>query len=110
MIGKLQFAQGMASLRQSQATMSWTARTGEWGTGNVHLCEDICGNGDMSLTDWDRDTEEDSWEGMEGCESGDAAGMLLNLDEGTLTVYKNNRCLGVMKDGLSGPYCWSASI
>ena len=38
--------------------------------------------------------------------------MLLNLDEGTLTVYKNNRRLGVMKDGLSESYCWyvSASV
>ncbi|EJK65175.1 hypothetical protein THAOC_14004 [Thalassiosira oceanica] len=27
--------------------------------------------------------------------------MLLNLDDGTLSVYKNNRCLGVMKYGRS---------
>ena len=32
--------------------------------------------------------------------------MLLNLANGTLTAYKNNRLLGVMKDSLSGPYCW----
>ena len=37
-------------------------------------------------------------------------GMLLDLDEGTLAVYKNGRRLGVMKDGLSGEYCWFTSL
>ena len=44
------------------------------------------------------------------CDDGDTIGMLLNLDEGTLTVYKNNRRLGVLKDGLSGSYCWCATV
>ncbi|EJK49548.1 hypothetical protein THAOC_31564, partial [Thalassiosira oceanica] len=61
----------------------------------------------MSWTNWDDElTGGVEWDGMESCQSGDTVGMLLNLDEGTLTVYKNNRRLGVMKDGLSGPYCW----
>ena len=48
---------------------------------------------------------------MEDCNTGDVIGMLLlNLEEGTLTVYKNNRRLGVMKDGLSGLYCWYTSV
>ena len=42
--------------------------------------------------------------------TGDTVGMLLNLDEGTLIVYKNNRRLGVMKDGLSGSYCWYVTV
>ena len=47
------------------------------------------------------------WEGMGGlsffsCE----VGMLLDLDEGTLSVYINGRKLGVMKRGLAGQYCW----
>lgn len=64
-------------------------------------------------------------------------GLLLDLDSGTLTAYKNGRRLGVMKDvsrmswismlfllyiratygrfllffqGLSGEYCWTATI
>ena len=41
---------------------------------------------------------------------GGTIGLLLDLDEGTLTVYKNGRRLGVMKDGLSGEYCWYTSI
>ncbi|EJK50836.1 hypothetical protein THAOC_30060 [Thalassiosira oceanica] len=82
-------------------------RTVEWGTGNVHVCGYYCKNGQMSWTNWDGGEQFGvDWEGMEGCETGDTVGMLLNLDEGTLAVYSNNRRLGVMKDGLSGSYCW----
>ncbi|EJK57044.1 hypothetical protein THAOC_22958 [Thalassiosira oceanica] len=85
------------------------ARTVEWGTGNVHMCDYDCGNGAMSWTSWDNEGEDFAeWDGMEGCDAGDAVGMLINLDEGALVVYKNNRRLGVMKDGLSGSYCWCA--
>ena len=37
-------------------------------------------------------------------------GMLLDLDEGTLSVYKNERKLGVMKRGLAGQYCWVVAL
>ncbi|EJK70528.1 hypothetical protein THAOC_08102, partial [Thalassiosira oceanica] len=41
------------------------------------------------------------WEGNERSTTGDTIGMLLeDLDEGTLTVYKNNRRLGVMENRL----------
>lgn len=64
----------------------------------------------MNWTNWVRvPLAFDEWEGMESCVNGDTIGMLLNLDEGALTVHKNGRRLGVMKDGLSGPYCWYAS-
>ncbi|EJK46582.1 hypothetical protein THAOC_34742 [Thalassiosira oceanica] len=85
-------------------------RRDEWGDGVVHACEICCADGDMRWTDWDRDdTEWEDWEGMEEIESGDTEytiGMLLDLDEGALTVFKNNRRLGMMKNGLSGSYCW----
>ena len=51
----------------------------------------------------------ETWDGREGISSGDELGMLLDLDEGTLSVYKNGRKLGVMKRGLAGPYCWAVS-
>ncbi|EJK46340.1 hypothetical protein THAOC_34995, partial [Thalassiosira oceanica] len=70
---------------------------------DVHACDFSCDDGKMSFTDFDDDILGDEWEGMESCQSGDTVGMLLNLDEGTLTVYKNNRRLGVLKVGLSGP-------
>jgi len=52
----------------------------------------------------------DEWEGMEAASLGDEIGMLLDLDDNTLTAYKNGRKLGEMKRGVSGPYCWMASL
>lgn len=37
-------------------------------------------------------------------------GMLLNLDAGTMTIFKNEKRLGVMATGLSGEYCWAATL
>jgi len=37
-------------------------------------------------------------------------GMLLDLEEGSLSIYKDGRKLGVMKYGLAGPYCWVVSM
>ena len=36
--------------------------------------------------------------------------MLLDLDEGTLSVYQNGRRVGTLKDGLAGEYCWIAGF
>ncbi|EJK63967.1 hypothetical protein THAOC_15348 [Thalassiosira oceanica] len=87
-------------------------RSDDWGDGNVHACEYWAYNGQTYWANWANSQEEEdesfveSWEGMESCMTGDTVGMLFNLDEGTLSVYKNNRRLGIMKDGLLGPYCW----
>ena len=65
----------------------------------------------MQWTDWEREVEHwETWEGMEDCEAGDTIGMLLDFNNGTLAVYKSNRRLGVMKDGLSGSYCWYVTL
>ena len=87
-------------------------RLGHWGDGSVNACKYDCGDGLMTWADWDgEDIGWEGWNGMEESVSGDTIGLLLNLDDGTLTVYyKNNRRLGVMKDGLSGPYCWYAEV
>ena len=63
-------------------------------------------------SDWSNVQAEGSrhWDGLEAVSSGDEVGMLLDLDEGTLSVYKNGRRLGVMKRGLAGPYCWVVSM
>lgn len=37
-------------------------------------------------------------------------GLLLDLDAGTLSMYKDDERLGVMMRGLTGEYCWVASI
>jgi len=49
----------------------------------------------------------ETWVGMKGSSSREI-GLLLDLDEGTLSVYKNGHKQGVMKSGLSGPYCWGS--
>eukprot|EP01043_Picozoa_sp_COSAG02_P070261 COSAG02_NODE_12371_length_1556_cov_256.960192_1_plen_319_part_00 len=51
------------------------------------------------------------WEGMQPAKHGDRIGMLLDLDQGSMTVWKNDVRLGVMvASGLSGEYCWAAEL
>ena len=48
-----------------------------------------------------------NWEGVQPAEEGDLIGMLLDLDQGSMTIWKNDVKLGVMQaEGLSGPLCW----
>ena len=68
--------------------------------------------------------QEHPWEGMQGargCDDGgsmtgrawegDRIGLLLDLDQGSMTVYKNNKRLGVMvAEGLTGEFCWAISM
>ena len=52
-----------------------------------------------------------NWEGIQNArEEGDRIGMLLDLDQGTMTVYLNDERLGVMATGLSGEYCWAVTM
>ena len=54
-----------------------------------------------------------NWEGMERArEQGDRIGMLLDLDQGSLAVWKNDVRLGVMQaEGLSRPLCcWAVAL
>eukprot|EP01046_Picozoa_sp_COSAG06_P023378 COSAG06_NODE_1852_length_8164_cov_4.582275_6_plen_289_part_00 len=51
------------------------------------------------------------WEGRQiAREVGDRIGVLLDLDQGSMTVYKNDERLGVMATGLSGKYSWAVSL
>ena len=50
------------------------------------------------------------WEGMQSARMGDRVGLLLDLDQGSMTVYKNGERLGVMVSGLSGEYCWAVVL
>jgi hypothetical protein len=54
----------------------------------------------------------EDWEGSQpATEEGDRVGMLLDLDEGSVTVYKNDERLGVMEPALpKGDYCWAVSL
>ena len=52
------------------------------------------------------------WEGSQTAkEQGDRIGMLLDLDQGSMAIWKNGVHLGVMvAEGLSGPLCWAVSL
>eukprot|EP01046_Picozoa_sp_COSAG06_P055568 COSAG06_NODE_10258_length_1716_cov_2.036487_1_plen_291_part_00 len=43
-------------------------------------------------------------------ENGDRIGLLLDLDQGSMTVYKNDERFGGMATGLSGEYCWAVVL
>ena len=55
-----------------------------------------------------------AWEGMQGAVVGDSIGLLLDLDQGNMTVYKNDEWLGrlgvMVSAGLSGEYCWYVQL
>ena len=52
-----------------------------------------------------------SWEGTQTArDQGDCIDMLLDLDQGSTTVWKNDEKLGVMAaEGLRGPLCWAVT-
>ena len=51
------------------------------------------------------------WEGMEVTHEAEfKIGLTLDLDAGTLDVYKNGRRLGTMKTRLTGEYCWVVAL
>ena len=78
---------------------------------SINCCMYFSYDGNCLSSDWGEgnyDTE--TWVGMEGIRGYFEIGMLLDLDEGTLSVYNNGRKLGVMKRGLAGHYCWVLSL
>ncbi|EJK75015.1 hypothetical protein THAOC_03274, partial [Thalassiosira oceanica] len=85
--------------------------TAKWGDSDIHCCSYECCDGLGQGTDWDTGETEYEWHGREGLDGSGTIGLLLDLDGGTLSVFKNNRRLGVMKGGgLSGEYCWFTSV
>ncbi|KAL9187136.1 hypothetical protein ACHAXT_010856 [Thalassiosira profunda] len=90
-------------------------RSEEWGASNVHCCVYVASTGKCQWTDLsgeenpDHGIHAEEWQGMTPFEGGTVS-FLLDYDAGTLTVWKNDKCLGVMKDGLAGPYCWCAMV
>ena len=79
---------------------------------SVQCCVYDISYGNCHTSDWGGEdiTTDSNWDESESASVGDEIGMLLDLDEGTLSVYKNGRKLGIMKRGLAGPYCWVATM
>ena len=85
-------------------------RTAKWGDSNMHCCAYYCGNGRCYWTDWANRKDSSGWQGSEVWEGNGTVGLLLDLNEGNLSLFKNGRPLGVMKDGLGGEYVWLVSV
>ena len=85
-------------------------RTAKWGDSNVHCCAYSCAFGKRIWTDWKNKENHSDWQGMEGLGGSGKIGLLLDLNEGNLSVFKNGRRLGMVKDGLGGEYCWFVSV
>ena len=86
-------------------------RTAKWVESNVHCCAYSCIIGHCYWTDWDNGNDSTlEWQGREWLGESGTIGLLLDLDEGTLSVLKNGRRLGVIKEGLGGEYIWFATI
>ena len=81
---------------------------------SVNCCMFYSYRGSCYSSAWESSNSNRSarWDGMEDFGDGSTykIGMLLDLDEGTLSVYKNDRRLGVMKRGLAGHYCWAVGM
>ncbi|EJK49050.1 hypothetical protein THAOC_32110 [Thalassiosira oceanica] len=91
-----------------ESDVDFTIRASHWGDGNVNCCTYFGEDGSCwwSSGEGTRNVCRE-WSGNEGM--GDdpcTMGLLLDLNAGTLTVYKNSRRLGVMMRGLTGEYCW----
>ena len=99
-----------STYKPSVAEKLRSQRTAQWGGGNVHCCAYDCFTGECVWTDWENDNNASDWQGHEGLGGSGTIGLLLDLNEGTLSVFKNGRRLGVMKDGLGGEYAWFASV
>ena len=78
----------------------------------VNCCMYYTYDGCRYSHDWEGNFVRETWHGQERLPGNISCtiGMLLDLDEGTLSVYKNGRKLGVMKRGLAGQYCWFVSL
>ena len=106
-------------------------RTDGW-KGDVHLCRINMASGVCFWSDWEEDEDEilsgreafkffgidagpagieSKWEGRDGYDRDcTVLGMLLDLDNGTLSLYQYGQRLGTLKDGLAGEYCWIAGF
>ena len=77
----------------------------------VNCCVYDASDGRCYSSNWGEDAFiREAWDGMERFPGSFQIGMFLDLDEGTLTVYKDGRKLGGMKRGLAGHYCWVVSL
>ncbi|EJK64963.1 hypothetical protein THAOC_14245 [Thalassiosira oceanica] len=86
-------------------------QTDRW-EGDVHYCRFDTRYGSSFWSDLrGADESNEHWDGLENYNSNyTSIGMLLDLGNGTLSVYQNGQRLGTLKDGLAGEYCWTVGL
>ena len=85
--------------------------TDRW-EGDVNCCYINTETGRCYSSDWTGEVlKDDGWEGHDDYDTDcNMLGMLLDLDNGTLSLYQNGLSLGTLRDGLAGEYCWAAGF
>ena len=89
----------------------------EWGDCDVHCCVYEATTGQCQWTDWSTgyyphpnpNPHSLNWKGMQSFEGG-KIGLLLDYEKGTLTVFKNDIKLGVIKEEIAGEYSWMVTV
>ena len=92
-------------------------KTSAWGSSSVNCCAIRIGSGQKYSTSWSSSEGHQGagvgWGGMHRFQSGGETttfSLLLDADNGTLSVYQNGRNLGLMTTGLTGSYCWTVNF
>ncbi|EJK76685.1 hypothetical protein THAOC_01540, partial [Thalassiosira oceanica] len=91
-----------SSFKHAVAEKLRSQRSAKWGESNVHCCAYYCRDGQCYWTDWNIRRGYSVWQGSEPLVGSGMMGLLLDPNEGTMSVFKNGRRLGVMKEGLGG--------
>jgi len=89
--------------------------TERWTDSNVHCCR-VDTAGCFNWYDWTSTGYQLTSTGyqqnsiIDGFLNGGPFELLLDLDEGTLSLYHDGERIAMLKDGLSGEYCWFATV
>ena len=100
----------VSSYKPTVAEKLSSQRTTKWKDSNIHCCTYYCVSGSCYWSDWNNEKDHYGWQGSECFRGSGTIGLLLDLNEGTLSVFKDGLRLGVMKNGLGGEYVWFASV
>ena len=102
---------------QHYPSLSENNRTSGWGEeGKVDYCLFQTDRGSCFYGYWDNPTPTEEtetlneWPGKDRILPNEDCGLLLDVDEGTLTVYKDGKRLGVIMDGLVGEFSWCVMV
>merc|ERR1711862_218256 len=91
---------------------------GRWGDSNINVCYIWPETGVSQIDSWECNNRsldigdilsDPTWD-FSNMPSGSEVGILMDLDEGKMSIYSNGQRVGVLKSGLAGEYCWSVHL